>query len=290
MAGESLRVVSGNAAGTEIALGQVLLIGSGVSGPGSLGGDGSLAAEHARVMRGLDGRVTVEDLGSPGGTIVNDKQISGAVPVRAGDTIRVGSSTLQVIDQVGRAPEATSFRQVEAALPTPPPEQAEAPRTDSAPATGLLPQSLNVIAGPAAGTEIKLGGQLLIGRATTGVGRLGDDPELSREHARISRGPEGLAIEDLGSTNGTFVNEQRVSGRRLLQAGDRIRLGETTLEVAAGDAAAVGAPAQAPLPVSPPTAPQRAPAASGSNPAVLIAIVVVALVVLVAILFAAGVI
>ena len=292
LAGESLRVVAGNAAGTEIALGQVLLIGSGVAGPGSLAGDASLAPEHARITRQPDGRLTVEDLGSTSGTTVNDRQIAGAVAVRAGDTIRVGSSTLQVVDQVGRAPEATSFRQVEAALPTPPPPQ-DADRQQSTPATGLQPLSLRVIAGRAIGTEIQLGGQLLIGRATTGVGRLGEDPELSREHARITRSQAGeVTLEDLGSTNGTFVNDQRVTSPRALAPGDRIRVGETTLEVAADSSPAARPPSGAHRP-APAPAPARAPApasSAGSNPALLVAIVVLGIAVVVAILFAAGVI
>lgn len=54
-----------------------------------------------------------------------------------------------------------------------------------------------------------------------------NDPELSRHHLRISRTAEGCSIEDLGSTNGTFVNGQRVSGVRPLNNGDMIGLGET---------------------------------------------------------------
>jgi hypothetical protein len=54
-----------------------------------------------------------------------------------------------------------------------------------------------------------------------------NDPECSRHHLRITRTAEGCTIEDLGSTNGTFVNGQRVSGSRPLNNGDMIGLGET---------------------------------------------------------------
>jgi pSer/pThr/pTyr-binding forkhead associated (FHA) protein len=54
-----------------------------------------------------------------------------------------------------------------------------------------------------------------------------NDPEVSRHHLRFTRGAEGYNIEDLGSTNGTFVGGQRLSGVRALRRGDMIGLGET---------------------------------------------------------------
>jgi len=53
-----------------------------------------------------------------------------------------------------------------------------------------------------------------------------DDGSMSRTHARIGRIDGAFVIEDLGSSNGTWVNEQRIE-RRYLQDGDRIRLGRT---------------------------------------------------------------
>ncbi|MEZ4518441.1 MAG: FHA domain-containing protein [Chloroflexota bacterium] len=53
------------------------------------------------------------------------------------------------------------------------------------------------------------------------------DPEVSRRHARVVRQPHQFAVEDLGSTNGTFVNGQRVSSLTALQDADTIDLGDT---------------------------------------------------------------
>jgi hypothetical protein len=54
-----------------------------------------------------------------------------------------------------------------------------------------------------------------------------DDTGISRRHAAIRLGPDGWAIEDLGSTNGVLVNGHAIAGRQLLQAGDSIELGST---------------------------------------------------------------
>jgi pSer/pThr/pTyr-binding forkhead associated (FHA) protein len=112
--------------------------------------------------------------------------------------------------------------------------------------------SLEVVAGPARGSRITLSeATLSIGREESGEGRLGDDPELSRRHARIQVLPErGLLIEDLESRNGTYVNGVRIPAPTLLRAGDEISLGGTTLRV-------VAEPAPAPVAETPPPPARR---------------------------------
>jgi predicted component of type VI protein secretion system len=127
-------------------------------------------------------------------------------------------------------------------------------------------ETLKVTAGNAAGQDIPLEQELVIGRSTPGQGSLGGDSEISRVHARVYRDASGqLMVEDLGSTNGTFVNGNRISSPTPLRAGDELRVGQTTLGVAGGAAAegatAVGAVippagvAPPPVPVTPPTQP-----------------------------------
>src|SRR5437588_11912410 len=54
-----------------------------------------------------------------------------------------------------------------------------------------------------------------------------EDPFASTRHARISRQGHVLVIEDLGSTNGTYLNEEPLSGPQPLYDGDRIRIGDS---------------------------------------------------------------
>ena len=121
-------------------------------------------------------------------------------------------------------------------------------------------ETIRITGGPAQGQQIDVGQELQIGRSAGADGRLGDDPEISRQHARMSRNPAGqLVVEDLGSTNGTYVNGQRIAGPTPLNPGDTVQMGRSTLTVegaaGGGQATAIGA-----VPI-PPSAPPPAAAA-----------------------------
>ncbi len=89
-----------------------------------------------------------------------------------------------------------------------------------------------------------------------------NDVEVSRHHARLSRQGMQYVIEDLGSTNGTFVNGQRLAGPHVLRAGDVILLGENVTlvfeETSYDPNATVVSPAAA-VPQGPPPSPAAPP-------------------------------
>jgi predicted component of type VI protein secretion system len=93
-----------------------------------------------------------------------------------------------------------------------------------------------------------------------------NDAEVSRRHARLTVQASGYILEDLGSTNGTFVNGQRLTGPRVLRLGDMIMLGENVslvFEMASYDpnATMVSAPGTVVAPQPPPVvAPPPMPA------------------------------
>ncbi len=88
------------------------------------------------------------------------------------------------------------------------------------------PYRLVVKAGPSPGTAFDLTKEVtLMGRDVTNDISLGDS-EVSRQHARLTRTPGGYVLEDLGSTNGSFVNGERLIAPRVLASGDLLGLGE----------------------------------------------------------------
>ena len=82
------------------------------------------------------------------------------------------------------------------------------------------------------GMRVELRGELVIGREE-GSGLLLDEPDVSRRHALILPREQGHAVRDLGSTNGTWVNDAEVE-EAPLRGGDQIRLGSAVLKYLAG--------------------------------------------------------
>jgi pSer/pThr/pTyr-binding forkhead associated (FHA) protein len=96
---------------------------------------------------------------------------------------------------------------------------------------------LVVKSGSLAGRRITVEKEVTLGREDTDL-VFEDDGEVSRRHAAVRPAGGRVEIEDLGSTNGTFVNDRRVAGPTVLSAGDKVRIGQTTLEVEAAPGAA----------------------------------------------------
>lgn len=81
------------------------------------------------------------------------------------------------------------------------------------------------------GTVYDLGEELTVGRASGCQIALTDDTYASQLHARIFRRDGRVWLEDLGSTNGTYLNAKPVSAPVALRRGDRLQIGRTVLEV-----------------------------------------------------------
>ena len=133
------------------------------------------------------------------------------------------------------------------------------------------PFRLIIRTGPNPGVVIDLTKEVsMMGRDVTNDVVVGD-AEVSRQHARISRTPAGFVLEDLGSTNGTFVNGERLAAPRVLNAGDLIGVGENvtlTFESTAPEAAAtVMGAAAGRATVAPPARAAVAPRAPAPAPA-----------------------
>lgn len=89
------------------------------------------------------------------------------------------------------------------------------------------PTHVAITEGANAGETISLDlAPLLIGRGSDAAIRL-DDDYVSTRHARIASSGDQWFVEDLGSTNGTYLNEELLSGPQPLHQGDRVRIGDS---------------------------------------------------------------
>ena len=136
--------------------------------------------------------------------------------------------------------------------------------------------SLIVKDGPMTGHRLNVETETTLGRENSDLTI--EDPEVSRRHAVLRPSPDGIEIEDQGSTNGTFVNGNRIKEATKLSPGDTVRIGKTTLEVEGPSgfedtviapvtrpddtvvAATGGTAPEAPIPAAPPPPqPQQSP-------------------------------
>ena len=117
---------------------------------------------------------------------------------------------------------------------------------------------LQVVRGRSANTTLKLSD------AVTSIGRHDDcqirikSSQVSRRHCELFEAGGKLAIRDLGSSNGTFVNGKKITGQQVLKSGDELTVGTVTLRVSKlGQGAPVASepsPASAPKPKASDTA------------------------------------
>ena len=93
-----------------------------------------------------------------------------------------------------------------------------------------MPHQLRVSKGKQEGLTLPLGDGIKIGRAADCQLVL-DDDYVSTRHAQIVRADDGYMVEDLGSTNGTYVNNERVTSATPFTTADTLRIGRTLMVV-----------------------------------------------------------
>lgn len=226
-----------------------------------------LPLEHPGVSRThaylyvSEDQMVLEDAGSSVGTVVDGFRIEEPVFVSPGQVIQIGPFTLEVgspedlpeasppgpVDDAPTGEVAAEEPSVVLAAPEAK-ASAAAAEAEARSAAKIKGLKLVGLSGLMAGTEIPLhwSDEIDVGRdAELEIPVL--DPTVSRRHARLTRKGATLQIIDLRSSNGTFVNGERIK-RRESHLGDRIRFGEvafelqaiTAAELAAGAAAARG--------------------------------------------------
>ncbi len=103
-------------------------------------------------------------------------------------------------------------------------------RKAAAKAAKAVPQLVVVEPAAQRGRSYPLGNEASIGRAA-GCQITVDDTYVSQIHARVFARDGQWMVEDLGSTNGTWMNRQKVAGPMVVTRGDRVQVGNTVLEL-----------------------------------------------------------
>ena len=226
--------------------------------------DPAVAPVHASISH--QGRhYVISDAGAPAGTFVNGHRI-GQASLNPGDVVGIGGFQLRFMvkgQQQAYAPHiqapmpgqpqqpmhpqmpppgmgmptpqipATPYGMPTQAMPSQPMPPVGMPLgmpTQAFPSpSGAQSPTLVAMDGPHAGRRFPVVGPVEIGREASGIALVGD-ANASRRHATVSPGPGGLQVTDLGSTNGTYVDGQRV-GSALARPGSTVRVGSTTFRV-----------------------------------------------------------
>ena len=205
-----------------------------------------VSRRHAEVRR-LENQFAVVDLKSFNGTLVNGQRITGTTNLFDKDQIQLGTGgpLLRVIDPAHPAPVRgmeAAVRATPQAIPSEFGQIAAMARRQTivSSSASLPPQTL-----PGAGQSQLLARVAFDNRAQLSVGRAGDNDirldglQISNHHARFARNNGNVVVEDAGSTNGVYINGQRISGRQTVQHSDVIQIGPFVLQADAQHGVAV---------------------------------------------------
>ena len=170
-----------------------------------------VAHQHCEItVRGETG--TVRPLADANVVVVNGRQAGPDTPIKPGDLVlfaKVGARVVAV--------------ERNAAAPAPAPRKPEAEDDGRTRVRMALPKFvLRGVSGTTFGKNYPLFGTMTVGRhSDCDISVPGE--EISRHHAKLSVMPDGIAVEDLGSANGTFIAGKRVH-QGLLKPGEELRL------------------------------------------------------------------
>ncbi len=228
---------------------EVTRIGRDPEGEVVIDADAAVVSRRHAEIRKVDQQFTLIDLKSFNGTLVNDQRITDSVPLFDGDEIQlgVGGPVLKLVDPAHPEP---SRRIMQPGAPAPSQQDipsafgqiaAMAHRQTIVSTSGTLQPPAAAQAGQPqllARLSFETKPQLSVGRAQDNDLRL-DGLQISNHHARFARTNGSVSVEDAGSTNGVYVNGERISGRRAVQLSDVIQIGPFVLQADAVQGVAV---------------------------------------------------
>lgn len=233
-----------------------------------------IAAHHCEIA--VEGDVvTLTALGPDVATVLNGRQIAGPTELTVGDLVLFGRIGCSVV-AAGTSSEPVGQAQ-------------NGPITESGGRTVVrmaLPKfMLRGVSGTTFGKTFVMTGSMIMGRQSDCDIAVPAD-EVSRKHARLTVQADGVAVEDLGSANGTFINDKRVQ-TGTLRPGDELRLDSVRFQLSTPGM--VAAAVQSPVASSGPAVATAVEKASGGNFALWLSVgIIVAASIAVAVLHYAG--
>src|SRR5205809_1668066 len=210
---------------------------------------------HALLQGQADGQVIIRKVSPAADVLINGVRLGAEpTPLLHGDKVEVGGHELTFVDE--RRSGSTQF------------VKAFTPATAAGPAKAAVkPPAIGVTGGRVVsltdGREYVIAAASLVFGREAGCDVVVPGKDVSRRHAEIVQTPKGYLLVDT-STNGTFVNEERLEGQRILARTDVIRLGDEQFRFYTDAAPATAAPPPPPGPAASP--PQAAPPPSAPSP------------------------
>lgn len=197
-------------------------------------GDPNIGPKHA-VIQKQGANYVVIDQGSPIGIGVNGQRVQHAV-LQPNDVVQLGSLNLRFLMKNVKAPNRgpepgrAVANPINASTPVQPIQQPIQPMQPVQPVPAqALPPTLVALDGPLTGQRFPLAVAIELGRESMQI-PLGFDSSASRRHTRIEAQGGQVVVTDLGSTNGTFLNGQRVTNG-IAKMGDIIKVGATSFRI-----------------------------------------------------------
>src|SRR5216117_4256485 len=213
---------------------------------------------HALFQGQPDGQVVIRKAAPAAEVLINGVRLGAEpTPLLHGDKVEVGGHELTFVDE--RRSGSTQFMQK-----LPMPEASPVARGAGKP--GVTANTGGRVVSLTDGREYVITAASIVFGREAGCDIVVAGKDVSRRHAEIMQTPKGYVLVD-SSTNGTFVNDERVEAQRVLQRADVIRMGEESFRFYADVVPAAAAPATAPPQTG---APVRGPAA-GVPPAAAVA-------------------
>src|SRR5437773_6841789 len=218
----------------------------------------SVLPRHALLQGQADGQVIIRKASPAAEVFINGVRLgTEPTPLLHGDKVEVAGQELTFVDE--RRSGSTQY--VKAFTPATAGEPAKA---------SVKPPAIGVTGGRVVsltdGREYVITGASLVFGREAGCDVVVAGKDVSRRHAEILQTPKGYVVVD-SSTNGTFVNEERVEGQRILARADVIRLGDEQFRFYVDVAPATAVPPPPPLPPPGPAAspPQAVPPAGAAD-------------------------